>query len=159
MMQAVGELKAFATDAQSRHYERNHACKRGRLDNFPFSRTERKPTAVRSAVGLSGAGRMSGRASNRCDTMDATSDSTKRVVLSELIEGRCFQCAPARTPPSPLDGTPPEHPQSPLSPLSLLCRLAVIVIGASLYGSITPLSPWSKPVFQHPTRIVGGESW
>jgi len=93
-MQAVGELKAHAEHAQSRHYEKTSARKRDRLDNFPFCWLRCKPTAVRTAVGVGAAA--FGRRASMCDTttmMDATQTTTEadatlpaKQTLSEVAE-------------------------------------------------------------------------
>jgi len=61
MMPAVGELKADATDEDSRNWQKQSARKSRRLDTYGFCRLRRKPIASRLAIGPSGAGRVCGR--------------------------------------------------------------------------------------------------
>lgn len=61
MTPAKATLLAEAADYGSRHYRKQSAYEKGRLDITLFSWLRCKPTAVRLEVGLFGAGRVSGR--------------------------------------------------------------------------------------------------
>jgi len=69
MIVLVGSLKADATDEQSRHYEQSSAPQKPPVDTNGFCWHRRKPIASRLAIGLSGAGRVSGRVHQSDTTM------------------------------------------------------------------------------------------
>lgn len=91
-------LLTDARDQESRDYRTQNARRRVGLNNYPFLRTGRKSTAVRSAVGVFGAGVERRRASrSNTITMDATTRPTTGPTFNQWCPG-CPGGVPAGPP-------------------------------------------------------------